>query len=165
MKRAILFLAAVAGALWGLSAVLAAPAAERAEMERLEMMRRLLPRAQTFTEEASADERIDAVYRAENGCVFAVTEEGYAGAITLWIGVDEYGHVTGITVRDMAETPGLGQRALTDTAFLAQYLGTHGTVDALSGATVTTKAITRAVDAAVGYQTGADIGTGATSWG
>ena len=38
-------------------------------------------------------------------------------------------------------------------------------VDAITGATVTSKAIVRCVNSAVGYVTGADISSGATSWG
>ena len=43
---------------------------------------------------------------------------------------------------------------------------TEGTeVDALSGATVTSKAIVRCVNSAVAYVTGADVSSAATSWG
>ena len=55
--------------------------------------------------------------------------------------------------------------------FLAQYLYTTGEaevgadVDALTGATVTSTAIARCVNSAVAYVTGADVGSGATSWG
>ena len=38
-------------------------------------------------------------------------------------------------------------------------------VDAITGATVTSKAIARCVNSAVGYVTGADVESGATSWG
>ena len=38
-------------------------------------------------------------------------------------------------------------------------------VDAITGATVTSKAIVRCVNSAVGYVTGADTSSGATSWG
>ena len=38
-------------------------------------------------------------------------------------------------------------------------------VDAISGATVTSRAIARSVNSAVAYVTGADIDSGSTSWG
>ena len=38
-------------------------------------------------------------------------------------------------------------------------------IDAISGATVTSKAIARSVNSAVGFVTGADTSSGATSWG
>ena len=74
-------------------------------------------------------------------------------------------------VRDLQETPGLGRKALTEEVFLAQFLNTDGTaavgenIDALTGATVTSKAIARGVNSAVGYVTGTDTVSGATVWG
>jgi Na+-translocating ferredoxin:NAD+ oxidoreductase RnfG subunit len=71
----------------------------------------------------------------------------------------------------MNETFGLGANALNDHEFLAQFLNTSGeaavgtNVDAISGATVTSKAIARCVNSAVAYVTGADADSGATSWG
>ena len=38
-------------------------------------------------------------------------------------------------------------------------------VDAITGATVTSKAIARCVNSAIAYVTGADVSSGATSWG
>ena len=85
---------------------------------------------------------------------------------------------------------GLGANALNDHVFLAQFLNTAGDVaigtagadafsgataeaegeaevyvDAITGATVTSKAIARSVNSAVGYVTGADASSAATSWG
>ena len=71
----------------------------------------------------------------------------------------------------MQETYGLGTQALTDWEFLAQFLRTQGdaeigsNVDAITGATVTSKAIARSVNSAVGFVTGADTSSAATSWG
>ena len=99
------------------------------------------------------------------------TVAGYAGEIRLWVGVSDRGRVTGLVVRDMAETFGLGREALTDIPFLAQFLGTDGdaavgeNVDAITGATVTSRAIARGVNSAAAYVTGADVGSSATEWG
>ena len=88
----------------------------------------------------------------------------------LLVGVSDQGNVTGVVVRDLEETFGLGANALRDTAFLSQFLHTSGeaavgeTVDALTGATVTSKAIAKGVNAAVAFVTGADISSGATEW-
>jgi electron transport complex protein RnfG len=74
-------------------------------------------------------------------------------------------------VREIHETAGLGRTALVDYDFLVQFLKTEGdaevgtNVDAISGATVTSKAVTRCVNSAVAYVTGADVDSGATSWG
>ena len=106
------------------------------------------------------------------------------------IGVSSEGKVTGLTIRDMSETPGIGMSAMWDWDFLGQFLGLEGGIaigtagedafsgatgsdttetevyiDGISGATVTSKAIVRCVNSAVGYVTGADVDSGATSWG
>jgi electron transport complex protein RnfG len=107
------------------------------------------------------------------------------------IGVSNDGKVTGLQVREMQETHGLGGEALWDWEFLAQFLNTTGNVaigtpgqadafsgatqesdaetdtyvDGLTGATVTSKAIARSVNSAVAFVTGADVAAEATSWG
>lgn len=143
------------------------------EQELLEKMQTLLPGSEVFEEEpyTGEDTNIKAVYKAENGYVIATETNGYAGPVAMLIGVNNEGSVTGLQVRKMEETFGLGAEALSDWEFLAQFLGTEGdvevgeNVDAISGATVTSKAIARSVNSAAGFVTGADVSSGATSWG
>ena len=154
-----------------LTAGLSGVAAANAEAELTAKMQTILPGSETFTEEAYTgdDANIRRVFAAENGYVIEVATNGYAGEITMLVGVDKDGKVTGLQVRDMEETFGLGGEALTDHEFLRQYLQTSGeaevgvNVDAITGATVTSKAITRCVNSAVAYVTGADASSGATS--
>lgn len=87
------------------------------------------------------------------------------------VGVYNDGSVSGLVVRELRETRGLGGRALTDTKFLSQFLNTRGdasvgdNVDALTGATVTSRAIARGVNSASAFVTGADGSSSATTWG
>lgn len=162
-----------AAVLFGVRAGISGIAQRNARAELENAIAFLLPESKTFTQEAydGDDETITAVYKGETGYVVETTAAGYAGSITMLVGVDFGGKVTGLTVRDLEETWGLGAQALVDTDFLIQFLGTQGNaqigggIDALTGATVTSKAIARAVNAAVGYVTGADTSSGATSWG
>ena len=114
---------------------------------------------------------VTVVYKGETGYVIGTSTAGYAGPILMLIGVHNDGYVTGLQVRQMEETFGLGAEALTDWEFLAQFLRTEGDaavgedIDAISGATVTSKAITRSVNSAVAFVTGSDVDSGATSWG
>lgn len=132
----------------------------------------LLPGSTTFTEEAYTGEEdiIRQVYKGDTGFIICTAADGYAGEIELLVGVNNEGRVMGLTVRDLEETPGLGANVRTDAEFLVQYLGTAGeaetgtTVDAITGATVSSKAVTKGVNAAVAYVTGADISSGATEW-
>lgn len=169
----ILTILCAAVLLFGLNFGLKGVAEANAQKEMLTMMQALLPDSKDFTEEAytGEDTNIRAVFKAENGYVIETATAGYAGEITMLIGVSNDGAVTGLVVRDMSETIGLGANALNDHEFLAQFLNTSGeaavgtNVDAISGATVTSKAITRCVNSAVAFVTGADTGSGATSWG
>ena len=188
----ILTIALAALILFGVSFGLKSVAASNAQIEHLRLMQTLLPGSKKFTDEAYSgeDANIRSVHKGENGFVIETVTYGYASEITMLIGVSNEGKVTGLMVRDLHETYGLGAEALTDHAFLAQFLNTTGDVaigtagadafsgatdaaagetstyvDAITGATVTSKAIARSVNSAVAYVTGADVSSGATSWG
>ena len=143
------------------------------EKELQTKMETLLPGSTTFELEpyTGEDTNIHYVYKGENGYVIATQTYGYAGYIQMLIGVHNDGYVTGLQVRNMEETYGLGAEALSDWEFLAQFLRSEGdaevgtNVDAITGATVTSKAIARSVNSAVGFVTGADTSSAATSWG
>lgn len=164
----------------------------RIEEELTAKMQTILPGSAAFVREeyTGGDVNIRAVYKGETGYVVNTVTYGYAGNITMLIGVSNEGKVTGLQIRDMQETHGLGGEALWDWEFLAQFLNTTGNVaiatagadafsaatgesgaeaevyvDALTGATVTSKAIARSVNSAVSFVTGADAATEATSWG
>ena len=146
---------------------------ENRQQELQEKMQTILPGSSEFVEEeyTGDDANIAYVYKGETGYVIGTQTQGYAGPIAMLIGVSNDGYVTGLQVRQMEETFGLGAEALTDWGFLAQFLRTEGdavvgqNIDAISGATVTSKAITRSVNSAVAYVTGTDVDSGATSWG
>ena len=168
--------------------------AENIQKEHIYMMRTLLPGSENFVREAYSgdDANIRSVHRAENGFVIETAIRGYAGEIVMMVGVSNEGRVTGLVVRDMEETLGLGMNAMTDHVFLSQLLNTSGNaaiytgtdaisfatgetadesdgsevyVDAITGATVTSKAIVRSVNSAVAVVTGADAASSATTWG
>jgi electron transport complex protein RnfG len=95
---------------------------------------------------------------APSGVAFrTVSREGYGGEIELMVGVDPAGRVTGVRLLRHAETPGLGARyaepellerfyagrGLDDTDWSVRPDG--GDVDAITGATVTGRAVARAL--------------------
>lgn len=173
MIKPIIAIAAAALILFGSGMGLSKMAAVNSEKELNEMMATVLPGSTVFEWEEydGEDDAIRAVYKGETGFVIQTVAYGYAGDITLLVGVSNEGTVTGLVVRDLSETNGLGANALTDTDFLTQFLGTSGdaevgsNIDAITGATVSSKAVTRAVNSAVAYVTGADTTSSATEWG
>ena len=177
MKKPILIpvitIVLAAGILFGVTFALNGSAAKNAQAEHLKIMQTVLPGSVNFVVEpyTGDDANIRSVHKGENGFVIETVTAGYAGDITMLIGVSNKGTVTGVVVREMSETFGLGANSLTDHVFLSQFLNTSGetevgtTVDAITGATVTSKAIARSVNSAVAFVTGADTESGATSWG
>lgn len=94
--------------------------------------------------------------------VNTVSKEGYGGEIKISVGILNDGTVTGIEILSIGETAGLGMRA-TEPEFKNQFTDVQtekfevkkdnpsGNVDALSGATITSRAVTSAVNAGLGY--------------
>ena len=196
MKKSVLLpvvtLCVTAVLLFGLSFGLNGTAAGNAQENHVKLLQMLLPESTDFVVEpyTGDDANIRSVHKSDNGYVIETVTYGYAGDITMLIGVSNKGTVTGVYIKDMSETFGLGKNALNDHVFLAQFLNTSGGVaigtsgedafsgatgsadaetetyvDGISGATVTSKAIARSVNSSVGYVTGADANSGATSWG
>ena len=152
MKKSILLpivaIIVAAAILFGLNFGLASYRADLEAQELAAKMQTILPGSEVFTEEeyTGEDANIIATYKAENGYVVETCTYGYAGNITMLIGVSNEGTVTGLQVRDMAETQGLGGEALWNWEFLIQFLNNAGdaeigeNIDGLTGATVTSKA-------------------------
>lgn len=105
---------------------------------------------------------VTAAYKGDNGCAVQVTPNGFNGTVTMMVGVDNDGKVTGISIISHTETAGLGATAAADTdagrAFRDQFIGMSGTVsvtkdggevDALTGATITSRAVCTGVSAAL----------------
>lgn len=195
MKKPVIALLLAVLILFGASFGLNGIAAKNAQEAHLTMMKTLLPGAEEFTLEpySGEDATIRSVHKSDIGFVVETVTYGYADEITMLIGVNNAGKVTGLVVQEAHETAGLGNQALTDHVFLAQFLNktgsfavaTHGEadafssatgeaepaegesveVDAITGATVTTKAVIRCVNSAVAFVTGADASSSATEWG
>ncbi len=113
------------------------------------------------------------LWLARRGDVFsgvvleAIAPDGYSGDISLLIGIDANGKVTGVRVTAHRETPGLGDyidRA--KHSWIDQFVGTSlthplpkhwkvikdgGAFDARAGATITPRAVVRAVKSALEY--------------
>ena len=91
------------------------------------------------------------------GHVISVTSaDGNDGNITLSVGVLPDGSIHAIYFTELNETPGLGMRAA-EPEFISQFSGLYGhitlgeDIDALSGATVTSRAVVNAVNAALDF--------------
>ncbi len=100
----------------------------------------------------------------DEGYIVTVTDkEGYGGDIKVTVGIQNNGTVSGVSILSISETAGLGMRA-TESSFQEQYVGKNTehfyvskdggegeAIDAISGATITSRAFTGAVNTAIGY--------------
>ncbi len=97
------------------------------------------------------------------GRVYSVESIGYGGVVSVAVGIDNSGKTTGVEIVSHSETPGLGSKA-GDEAFISQLAGItpkepltvvkagsskDEEIDAVSGATITSKAVIKAVQAAI----------------
>ncbi|NLL78967.1 MAG: RnfABCDGE type electron transport complex subunit G [Clostridiales bacterium] len=98
------------------------------------------------------------------GYVLTVTtHEGYGGDIVFTMGITKDGILNGISILTISETPGLGMKA--ESVLKPQFAGkaveqftytksgatTDSQIDAISGATITTNAMTNGVNAGLFY--------------
>jgi electron transport complex protein RnfG len=113
---------------------------------------------------------IDGLYQAldESGSILGyvleiTSHEGYNGDIQFAMGIANDGTVNGISLLSISETPGLGMRAeevlkpqfsdkkVTHFEYTKVGAVTDDQIDAISGATITTNAVTNAVNAGLDY--------------
>ena len=172
----LLIISAVAALLLALTnSVTASTIAQRNEQANAEARKLVLESAQDFEEvkdvktDNSKGVKVSEIYEAKDasgntvGYTLKVLPSGYGGTIELMVGIDSAkGQVSGINVVSNSETAGLGAKA-TNPEFSDQYKGKpleelsvlkNGTpgdteIKAISGATITSTAVTNGVDAAI----------------
>lgn len=111
---------------------------------------------------------ITGIIEAKNGdqllghVITVISHEGYGGDINVTVGIASDGTICGVEITSISETAGLGMRANTP-EFKSQFsqkkvesfvysksgVTAENEIDALSGATITTNAMTNAVNSAI----------------
>ena len=119
---------------------------------------------------ATIDEVIKAKDKSGNdlGYIITVTDnEAYGGSLQMTVGIKDDGTVMGISFLSLSETPGLGMKAKDDPSWGKQFAGKKvesfsvvkdgsgsgddAKIDAISGATITSKAVTGAMNSCLAY--------------
>ena len=127
--------------------------------------------ANTLVQEAGYSDTIDDVQAAKDasgnilGYVITVTaKDGSQGSITFSVGIQNDGTVNGYSITKIAETPGLGMKA-EDEAFYSQFQNklvdaftvvkaepvSDDQIEAITGSTITSKAMANGCNAALVY--------------
>ncbi len=157
----------------------AEPIAQAEAAAVTEALRQVLPDfEQTSEQELTLDQMPIQVYTATQGdqvvgyAVKSMTKSGFGGAITIMVGFDAQGTILNVNVLSQAETPGLGTKmAEPENVLLKSVQGKNpaqmklsvkkdgGDVDALTAATISSRAYVDAVARAYNAYTQV-VGTG-----
>jgi len=160
----LIITAVVAAALAGVNSVTAPIIAALNEAKTQQAIETVLPGG--YDEQLSDFDNqgglVSKVYKGTNGYALEVLPAGFDNTITMMVGVGFDGKVLGISVVSHTETAGLGAVAAAKTSagesFRGQFVGTSGavavtkdggTLDAITGATITSRAICAGVNAAL----------------
>ncbi len=173
--KLLLITAVVAALLGGINMITEPIIAENNEAAFQANLKELLPGAEKFELDGTtlpdpeSGVTVNGVYcgMSSDGSAMgyvaeAVCSEGYGGDVVVMTGVDSDGKITKVKVTEMGETPGLGAKCQTD--WIDQYTGLSenivvnkngsaggntNKIDAISGATITSRAVTKAVNNSV----------------
>lgn len=136
----------------GVNAITKEKIAESEKNTSIQAMKVLFPEADEFKE---INESVNESFKDGQSIGFCVNTapKGYGGEIKLLVGIDNENKVTGIEVLSHSETPGLGAKSTGD-SFKSQFKGKEtdlnvvktqtqnpGEVQAITGATVTSRAV------------------------
>ena len=157
----LIITAVVAAALAGVNSITAPAIAELNAQKTQEAIELVLPgggESVDFPETAL----VSKVYASETGYAVEVTPGGFDNTITMMVGVDKAGSVLGISIISHTETAGLGAVAAAGTpageSFRNEFVGATGSVsvtkdggevEAITGATITSRAVCVGVNAAL----------------
>ena len=150
----------VAGLLGLVNYVTADTIAEQIAQKAENAMRQVLEADGYEPLDVPEESAVTAAYRAgDRGYVVRVAPNGFGGAIDMMVGVDVSGAVTGVAIVSQSETASLGANC-TREDFRAQFTGKTGTlsvstdggeIEALTGATVSSRAVTEGVNTALEF--------------
>ena len=161
----LLTICVVVALLLGSVNALTAPIIEAAKWEKTMAAMGEVLAADTYEplEAEGLPKGVTAVYRAVTGGETAgytveVSSNGFGGAIQMVVGVDPQQYVTGVSIVDHSETSNVGTKVVDSPEVLSQFVGLTYQItvnsgdnrfDAVSGATVSSKAVTAGVNAAL----------------
>ena len=149
----------VTGALAATNSVTAPIIEEATRLAQEQARQELLPEAEGFDKIEGIDvANVSDVYAASNGVGYVVTSsaKGYGGTMTVMVSFTPEGTIKQIKVTEQAETQGIGSKVAGDASFWTRYAGLEAQplvldqdVDRLTGATISSRALTAAVNSAI----------------
>ena len=152
----------ITGALAATNAATAPVIREATIKAQNEARNELLPEAEgAFSPVAGISvDNVDDVYAADNGAGYVITStaKGYGGTMTVMVAYTPDGTIKQIKVTEQGETQGIGSKVAGTASYWERYQGQPaaelkinkdgGTIDAESGATISSRALAKAVSSA-----------------
>lgn len=124
-----------------------------------EACKAVLPDATTFEAVESATSGVQAAVKADTGWVIQASAKGFGGQVPVIVGLDADGAIVGVSFPENSETAGYGAQLYEEgnesaAALAASLVGKSGEVAigdvaAISGATISSKAVVEAVNTAL----------------
>ena len=158
----LLITAAVAAALAGINSITAPKIQANKEAKIQEAVQMVLPGGGEEIAFTDTTGMVTAVWASDAGYAVQVAPVGFGGAITMMVGISPEGEILGVSVVSQTETAGLGAVVGADTTagqeFRDQYIGLSGhlavdkdggQIDSVTGATITSRAVTKGINAAL----------------
>ncbi len=137
---------------------------EQLKTEEAEALKTILPEADSFRQKTAGDIEYFEALKGNDviGYCIRVVGNGYSGFMRIVVGIDLNGVIKGLKVLEHQETPGLGAKidevrpGEKDAWFLRQFKGKQAKniavkkdIDAITGATISSKAVTDAINTTV----------------
>ena len=158
----LLICTAVAAALAGVNYITAPVIRAAKEAKTQAAIEAVLPGGGEAVEYSDETGLVKAAYQSQSGYAIQVAPSGFNGQIDMMVGIDKDGNVLAISIISQTETAGLGAVSAANTgageAFRGQFAGASGSVsvskdggdiDAITGATITSRAVCDGVNAAL----------------
>lgn len=170
----LFIIAAIAAViLGGAHKITAGPIQAQQKKENDAAMKEVLPKAEEFEKQDIKVDETSVVKEVNEGkagsdvtgYVIKVSPKGYGGLVEMVVGISTEGKVEGIKILNHSETPGLGAKA-PEEEFSGQYKGkpiekplkvvktepsSDNEIKAITGATITSKAVTTGVNGAIDF--------------
>ena len=163
LTATLLSICCVVALLLGIVNSVTEPIIRRMQEEKTAAAMALVLQADSYDKMDVQFDNVTAMYHAmaggqQIGYVVEVTSSGFGGAMNIVVGVDMAGKVTGVSVTKHAETKNIGTKVADSAPVLSRFIGLSGNItvnagpnrfDGISGATVSSKAVTAGVNTAL----------------
>ena len=156
LAMVLLIIATVSGVILGITyTVTKEPITKQVKLEEEKALKNIFPKATSFNPTISKDNYIYYEVYIKNkliGYAIDASGKGFSGTIKIKVGMNLNKTIKAIRITSQNETPGLGtriKRKKFTNQFMNKTLKQLGTIDAVTGATISSRAVSEAVQKSI----------------